>query len=115
MNDKTPITKINKEALKRLPVLIQSLTKKEEQTSVKVNISFDNYYSQMITLHSIIKAIKVISYEDMNEQNQNNAHLVNELSSIASQIIPFNECEFLDELLIKTDFGNPNFVEINQI
>ncbi len=90
-----PITEVNINALKKNP-----LTHRDSEVEpVKIELDFYNYSHVINTIANIFEAIEIIGTDS---SEANNLFICSTLASVGKKLLPQQEAEFLDDLLLKS-------------
>ncbi|MBF7091121.1 hypothetical protein IUY40_06175 [Flavobacterium sp. ALJ2] len=103
------ITEYNKKALEDVGAYIE-LTDRDKEPIIK-KINFYNFTDMMCSVSAILEAIEVIGYNG----NKENLYTCASLASVARKMLPSEEMEFLDRLLIKEDRNKDDFQPIKKL
>jgi hypothetical protein len=98
----------NAQALKDLNKVLNSTQK----GAINIKINIDEYWELMEMIETILETIEFIGFNG----SENELTKVGILAKTARKLLPINECNFLDNLLIKESANssiNTNFVNIN--
>jgi hypothetical protein len=104
-----PITEYNPKALKEISKNLEFGNWEKEP--VTKQITYQDYESIGIDLRTILNAIEIIGF---NGQVQDLA-ICASLAKIGEKLLPVNELEFLDSLLIKATENKNEFVKIEKL
>lgn len=102
------ITEYNKKALENIGTYIE-LNDWEKEPVIK-KTTFYNFTDLICSVSAILEAIEVIGYNDQ----QGNMTTCANLASVARKLLPNDEIEFLDRLLIKEDRTKDDFKLIHK-
>jgi hypothetical protein len=106
---KTKITEYNPTVLKEISEHLEFSNWDKEPVTKK--ITYQDYESINIDLRAILNAIECIGFNGSSHDLGTCASL----AKIAVKLLPDNELNFLDELLIKTDSNHNEFVNIKNL
>lgn len=104
-----PITEYSKKGLKNISEHLE-LSDWEAEPVVK-QITFSNFADLKNSLYSILDAIEIIGY---NGEKKDMATCAG-LAELAKKMLPTEEMDFLDSLLIKTDNNKKEFSKIENV
>lgn len=104
-----PITELNKEALKDIGSYIENSNWKEEPVIKK--ITFNNFSDLNCNISAILQAIEMIGFNG----TEIDLSVCASLACIARKLLPNNEMEFLDNLLVKENHTADKFINITHL
>jgi len=96
---KKPITEINVNALKKNHLAFGTT----KDNPIEVNVTFYNHTDVINSINSILEAIAIIG----RTENGNDLYICGSLAELGQKILPYDEAQFLDELLIKNTSSIP--------
>jgi hypothetical protein len=111
------ITHFNKRAFDSYEFALTSLSidKRTEKPQVTKSIDLFSYCELGCKIDSVIDAIQIISYPDTPLEDNKKLEIVYNLAEILKALIPQNELEFLDELLISQSSTKSDMIDIKKI
>lgn len=111
------ITHFNKKAFETSEYTLTSLNidASTKKASVKKELDFFSYGELGCKIESIINAIQIISYAETQLEGKEKIAIVYDLAEILKALIPQNELEFLDELLISQSSTKSDMIDIKKI
>jgi hypothetical protein len=104
-----PITEYSKEALKEISKHLEFSHYQNNQ--VIQNKTYENFVDIVDDLATILDAIETIGYQGSNRD----LAICGGLAGIAKKMIPRNEMDFLDSLLIKKEDSKTTFSKIENL
>lgn len=104
-----PITEYSKKALENISNYIE-LNDWEKEPVIK-KATFYNFTDVMCSVSAILEAIEFIGYSGQQQDITTCANL----ASVARKLLPNEEMEFLDRLLIKEDRTKDDFYPIEKL
>lgn len=111
------ITHFNKKAFDSYEFALTSLNtdKNTKNANVKKEIKFFDYGDLGCKIESIINAIQVISYSETQLEDKQKTAIIYDLAEILKELIPQNELEFMDELLVHQSKVQSDMINIKKI
>jgi hypothetical protein len=111
--DSKNITRINKKALLNINNLVDRIDPTNQTQAVTVELKFSGLFDVNTTIKSIIDAIYNIALhsENLNEESS----IITDLCRIAEQLIPVNESQFIDDLIIEKSYNEADFVPLESL
>lgn len=107
-------THLNVNALKNIPSFCDTLKGNHKSETQTLEIEFDGYNDIYLHLDTIFDTIYKLSLcnglEPMEVINN-----INVLASLGQKMLPVSELELLDNLLLKANHQNQNFVNVDAI
>lgn len=111
------ITHFNKKAFENSEFTLPSLSidPTAKKANVKKELNFFNYSELGCKIESVINAIQVISYAETQLEDKEKTAIVYDLAEILKALIPQNELEFIDKLLVNPTTEQSNMINIKNL
>lgn len=103
-----PITKYNANAIKEINKYLEFDSSSDNP--IRVEYSFEDFESIAVTIRTLLNAIETIGYSGSSTKDLG---LCAGLAEIANKLLPLNELDFLDRLLLNSTTKENNFIDIN--
>lgn len=94
---------------------IEENEENEENESVELKIGFYSHYELICNISCLLDGISILSI-DSNAPEKDNLRVIYALSNIGRKLIPFEEMDFLDDMMFKKSYrDNENFEKIENL
>lgn len=107
------IKKINKKTLLNINNSVTRIDPTDKAQAMTVQLKFSGLFHVNTTVQSIINAIYNIALHSENLKEESS--IITDLCRLAEQLIPVEESQFIDDLIIEGSYNKADFVNLENL